>query len=249
MVLKLISLNCWLLPPPFSSENGKRLDGIIDWIKKSDPDIVVLQEVWMKAYIERLHKSLNGYNCVYSKSGLYNRTGLFTATKVKVVSSEIVSFPTRYNLNLIELAARKGYHRIDLGDFILFNVHLYAPIKKKENNIVSEQFSLIKHLAEKEKLPTIVVGDFNLTLEQINIQKDRTYKVIDGNGAKTIDNSNPYTSKYFNKFNKTFDAIDHILVFGKGNRVQVSQNVITNPIFSDHFILEVTIKIESNSTL
>jgi len=46
--MKILSLNCWLLPPPFSSENKNRLSRIVNLIKKHNPDVIALQEVWLK---------------------------------------------------------------------------------------------------------------------------------------------------------------------------------------------------------
>ncbi|MFH1649501.1 MAG: endonuclease/exonuclease/phosphatase family protein [Candidatus Woesearchaeota archaeon] len=233
MKLRIFSLNCWLLPFPLSTNNRGRLSNIISLVKKHKPDIIALQEVWLKNDVKYVEDSLKDYVFIKSSSRLFNKSGLLTGVLKKNVSYEIQSFPITKKHNLIERIARKGYHILKLSNDLFFvNTHLYAPMIKNEESIAKSQFTLLQKLMKSKK--GFLVGDFNLDeneLEKLNkrFELDKTYNI-------TWSGSNKLTRTMFNRLFPPDKKKDYIFKTKKSN-ITLKTKCIESPIVSDHFAI------------
>lgn len=231
MKLKVFVLNCWLLPIPFAVDNKRRLNKIISLIKKHDPDIVALQEVWVKMYERALKRNLPEYTFVKSKARVFNKGGLMTGLKNKPESFKVKYFPRR-GLSGAEKLAKKGYHIIKISDDLFFvNTHLCDPTSEKEKEIIKSQFNTLKKLVPGKRI--IIAGDLNLSeaeLTELNGSFEH-----DESAESTLSSSNPLSNKRLNKFEQTETKVDYVLC-SKG-KSSISTKCIKSPIVSDHYIL------------
>ena len=236
-LMKIFSLNCWLLPPPFSNKNKTRLRRIINLIKQYKPDIIALQEVWLKKYVLKIKNSLRDYEFIVSKSHFYNRSGLITGLNSKKFSFQHGVFPVTRRHSLLEKSAKKGYHLVKLDNNIfIVNTHLYAPTDQNEKKITESQFELIEKLMRDKK--GFVIGD-------LNIDEDRITKLnqmfdYDKSYGFTVASSNPLTKIKFNKYGEKDKKIDYVLK--TEIKMSIKSKCMDKPIVSDHFFLltEVT---------
>ena len=241
MDIKILNLNCWLFPYPFSVKNKDRLDSLIIFIKKTRPDIITLQEVWSNKYIVYLKEHLNEYIFTYSKSKFFNKTGLVTITKDKPSYHKIKSFPLTKSHNFTELIFNKGYIETDVN-FLkyrlkIINTHLYAPFSKSAKHITKDQFkSIIKKIDNK----SFLCGDFNLDLDEIKELSSNTNILTEGRITRS--NKNSYTMKMFNIFFSHRDSsIDHIIT--KRKLIRFKSKIIKRPLFSDHYAISCEVKL------
>ncbi len=245
MELKILSLNCWLLPPPFSVNNKKRLSQIINLIKGNSPKIIALQEVWSSKNVEKIKYSLKEYFFIKSSSTLFNKSGLLTGYLKNISHFEINHFPITKKYNLLEKVVGKGYHVLGLSDNLFFvNTHLYNPINSSEKSINKLQFKTLQRLKPSKEL--IIVGDLNLNEgDLIKLNKRFNY---DNSHGFTVSSSNKLTKTGFNKFGDSDLKIDYHLATKK-----ISNSIVTKcvkkPIVSDHYMLISNIKIDKEGTI
>jgi exonuclease III len=229
MNFKIFNLNCWLLPPPLSTDNNKRLSQIISLIKNTQPNIISLQEVWLNKYVKRFQNELKNYSFITCKNSLYNKSGLVTGL-LKNQSFKKQFFPITSQHNLIERIAQKGFHEIKLSKNISFiNTHLYAPINTKEKIITKSQLSLLQKLIKSKKY--ILSGDLNLNNKELSLETKK-FKPI-----KKFKNiyKNPYQKMNFNKkFN--YDNSDYILKTST-IKIPIKIKYLRSPLLSDHLVL------------
>jgi len=240
MKLKIFSLNCWLLPSPFSINNKIRLSSIISLIRKYSPDIIALQEVWLNGYAKRIENNLKDYYFIKQNSGFYNKSGLITGISKKVSDFNNIPFPFTEKHSLLEKTAQKGYQVLKLTDNLFFvNTHFYCPTNKTEESITNSQFNLIQNFMPSKYL--IVVGDFNLNEDRIDELNNRFN--YDRSFGFTVSDTNNLTKVLFNKFGKSNQKIDYHFFSKKGNITFVTE-CLKNPIVSDHFALvsDVSVK-------
>ena len=170
MKLKIFNLNCWLLPPPISAENNKRIEEIISLVNHTRPDVIMLQEVWLNKYVNKFKNGLQNYSFIATEGKSFNKSGLLTGLKIPYSSHKINFFNHVKGYNVIEKIASKGYHLIHISkDIYLINTHLYAPIKSSNRKITKLQFNLLKKFSKDKKV--ILAGDLNLEekdLSQLN---------------------------------------------------------------------------------
>jgi endonuclease/exonuclease/phosphatase family metal-dependent hydrolase len=240
--LKIFSLNCWLLPFPISVHNHNRLMRIIFLIRHHHPDIIALQEVWLKRYVKLIEKELPEYYFIKSDSGIYNKSGLVTGLLKKYQSSckfsKIHFFPIIKNYSLSEKLARKGYHIMKFyPDIFMINTHLYAPQNASHEHIVKSQFRLLEKFSKSKKC--IIAGDLNLKEE--NMMKLNTVYCLDPSDL-TASNINPYFNILFNRPIIASKRIDYILKT-RNSRLHLSTRCLNSPIVSDHRVLLCDIKV------
>lgn len=222
--MKIFNLNCWLLPPPFSKDNRKRLRRIIKIMKRVNPDIIALQEVWLHKYVGIIKKEMKEYQFFHSKHFLFNKSGLITGTKIKAKHANLKFFPITKNHNLREQIGKKGVHVIALSDKMCFiNTQLYAPNNKKEKRITFSQFKFIQGLNGFEK--TILVGDLN----------------IDERELELVNNSFDHAKK--RETHKERRVIDFILK-SKNFKAKIVSEIIKKPVVSDHEIILASMTIK-----
>lgn len=231
MKLKMFVLNCWLLPIPFAINNKGRLNKIISLIKKHNPDIIALQEVWTKMYERALKRNLPEYYFVEPKSRVFNKSGLMTGLKIKHESYKVKYFP-RKGLSGAEKLAKKGYHIVKITDDLFFvNTHLLDPTNKKEKEIIKSQFKILEKLAPNKSI--IIAGDLNLSEDELKELNERFEH--DKSAKLTLPNTNPLTNARFNKRKQKETKVDYVLC--SKNHATINTKCIKSPIVSDHYAL------------
>lgn len=249
MKITLLNQNIWLLPPPLSIENLKRLDNFARLIRQLKPDIVTLQEVWLSRYVARLKSLLPEYHVISTDSGFFNKTGLLILSKFLPTSKEAFAFPMSGRHNPFEWIGKKGYLRIQIGQsdrkISVFNTHLYCAMSDTVGKITLEQFRYLKHLTQKnDSTATVVSGDLNLPPGDFNAINEGFY-VSDRITGFTKSKYNAYCNRGLNKLYGTAEVdekIDYVLA-APSNGISMKCNLITEPVVSDHFAIYAEIDI------
>jgi len=232
MKLKILSLNCWLLPPPFSSKNRKRIHQIIELIKEINPDIIALQEVWLNHYVNLIKGNLKEYYFFESNSKIFNRSGLLTGLKIKPKSFHPVFFPPLKNYNFIEGFCSKGYQIIKISkDTYFINTHLYSPLNREELKFNISQWKLLKGRMGRKNV--ILSGDLNLDEKDFS-KEEYPFNYQNEDGLKKPEN-NKYTKMKLNRLYEYYDEEDYILKnFKKGS---LGVRKLYSHVLSDHYPL------------
>jgi len=239
--IKLFNLNCWLLPTGFSSENHSRLDKIIKLIKKENPDIITLQEVWTNDSIAKIKKELKDYKIIYSKNLIFNRTGLVTGLRMPHKSHKVEFYPLSESHSPLERLARKGYQIINLDEELtLVNTHLYNPTNKREKEITKKQCKYLLDLTNRlDWKKVVIIGDFNLSRKEIYRLGGN---INFGSDEYLIDISeNKYIFYRGNKHKKYNDRIDYLL-YNKKNDLNIRTKLLLEEKLSDHYPIIANIK-------
>jgi endonuclease/exonuclease/phosphatase family metal-dependent hydrolase len=239
MELKILSLNLWLLPPPFSVENKNRLKKFVEFIKSQNPDIVALQEVWLKRYVNFLRKHLKDYNIHCCGNSLYNKSGLVTLSKIKPQEVESSKFKNTGKISIIEQLAKKGYLKTKLsiaGKMLsIINTHLYDSAKEKGKLIKEKQFEQLKKIIKEDI--SIVAGDLNLRINEF-LGFNKGYFCVDDDDQYTVSSKNPYSNMRFNKNKECNKKIDYVLLKNNScDEILLRTKVIRYPLLSDHFAI------------
>ncbi|MGM0599692.1 MAG: endonuclease/exonuclease/phosphatase family protein [Candidatus Rifleibacteriota bacterium] len=170
--LKIITANLYLFPPPLLKEQKKRISYFVNSIKRLDPEIILLQEVWDKNSIVEIARLLPDYNLSFKTSGLYNRSGLLTLCKYKIQHAQFIPYPLSIRHKIEELLAQKGLLKTDIeldGHKIsIFNTHLYSSSPRHSYRPNFNQFELLKRTVSSFSSDLkILGGDFNLKPHEI----------------------------------------------------------------------------------
>ncbi|MBS3084545.1 endonuclease/exonuclease/phosphatase family protein [Candidatus Pacearchaeota archaeon] len=230
MEVKIFNLNCWLLPSPFSAENEKRLYRIISLIKKYSPDIITLQEVWLKKYVRKLKREFPDYHFFSLKSSLFNKSGLVSGFKMKPLSFSGEYFPLTKIHNLREKIALKGYQASEIspGVFII-NTQLYTPEKPSDLKITLSQFKKIEAFSSGKKV--IISGDLNIEEDEF-LRANKTFFYKSPLGF-TVARKNYYCNSRVNQIPRSDKTIDYII---SNEKSIAPKTKIFNPVtVSDHY--------------
>ncbi len=241
MELKLLDLNLWMLPAPIASDQKKRLQRFILLVKRTDPDIITLQEVWLGKYITFIRKNLKGYHLHRAGKGVFNKSGLVTLSKKAPSSSHFHLFPKLKGVGRMEKLAGKGYLVIMLSlfgrKFHVVNTHLYCPMVEKKKKITEQQFGMLKSISRSGNW--IISGDLNIDepeFKKLNMGHftHHTAKVY------TVSKENKYARSRMNRFGKGDKKLDYTLLRAKSNNIIMHTEVLQNPKVSDHYAVLTT---------
>ena len=173
--LSVVSANLFLLPYPFSINNKDRISLFRKKMKKYNPDLIGLQEIWLNQDLQELISVFPEYYAVWIPSLFYNRTGLLILSKFPIEKAYREIYPIGIDYQLQELLAQKGFLQITLiykgKKLNLINTHLYSTSEYSKLKRNRHQFRLLSKHLKKVKKPTIVLGDLNLKpspLEELN---------------------------------------------------------------------------------
>lgn len=241
MHLNIVSFNCWLLPPPFSTSNTSRLSQMTKELSQLNTDVILLQEVWLNIYKTGFEKLLSP-EYASPIEGVYNKTGLITLSRARPIARSLHLFDTHFNLNLVEMLARKGFERLEFDDYVLINTHLYDPLVTREQKIVKNQLAKLKAAVLAETKPTLVVGDFNSYPTKTRAFLGNSFRAPEIT-EYTLDRTNPYAQKLFNKFGTKSGIIDQLFVYPAGKQVTASAKVLSKIVLSDHYPVEYKVTI------
>jgi endonuclease/exonuclease/phosphatase family metal-dependent hydrolase len=238
MELKILDLNMWLLPAPIASDQKKRLQRFIKLVKRLNPDIITLQEVWLRGYIKFIRKNLPGYHLRCPSKGFFNKSGLVTLSKKKPAGFSFQKYAKQKGQSRLEKLATKGYLTIKIHFakrwFNLVNTHLHSQAPKSKKRITERQFETLMILTQKGDW--IVCGDFNLDearLSQLNHGHFSYHPVK----TFTVSAANKYTKSRMNRFGKRNRKLDYTLVRTEPANIKIITRVIQKPLISDHYAL------------
>ncbi len=137
----------------------------LDWLKKSDPDILCLQEV--KAESATLSPELTEIDSYYSYFNSAQKkgySGVAVYTKIKPLSIE-----TKLGISQFDEEGR--CLKLTFKDFILFN--LYIPhgdrMKNKLEYKLRVYTEILKVLAPLAHKPVVLAGDFNIAHTELDL--------------------------------------------------------------------------------
>ncbi|KAJ3567338.1 hypothetical protein NP233_g6435 [Leucocoprinus birnbaumii] len=174
--LRLLSLNCWGLK--FVSKNlEERINGITNFIARTNHDIVALQEIWVYAHYEKVRDAVQSRlpHAKFFYSGALG-AGLAIFSRFPFIESSI--HPYALNGEPIDVGGGDWFvgkaaasvvilHPI-LGRVQIFNTHLYAkggedgPEYKRAHRLVCAwEFAKLARQAAENGRYVIGLGDFN----------------------------------------------------------------------------------------
>lgn len=159
MKLKILSWNIWV---------DGYFDQISDFLKKSDADIIGLQEVKendpgrdVVGYLTGL-----GYEHVFAPRQTHRRTGVrfgpAVFSRYKIESKKVHSLSKKE-----ERVAVQANIRVNNQILHVFSTHLFHP-HQQESEVQNQQAENLIRLLPKKN--TIVMGDFNATPESLTIK-------------------------------------------------------------------------------
>lgn len=244
--IKIITYNIWGLPWPFSKDLRSRTAKIIAFLTKEKPDVICLQEVWLKTTLRTLKKALEkkGYHCTTLKrKTVFNASGLVTFTKQKPLKTTFVSFAKTLPL-FHERIAQKGFLVTKINwkgkKIDIINAHLFARYNKAQDRFLHHQLTRLKnYLQEKDNY--VLAGDFNATAQEFASWKPKE-AVYTAPDKPTMYEKNPYENKLSSDYHSKNEAIDHVAAkFSQHKKIEI-YNHVPNPIFfSDHMAVISTV--------
>lgn len=163
---------------PFLSRNyGRRLRYLTKQLQKIQPDIICLQEVWLRHTRKRLVSGLEkyGYRHFFHPTSGVRLNGLLTCSKHEIIrtdSADLKPVFSGMNLFLVETPGSKGYSLVTIkmgrGDLHVINTHLSVDWSGKHEegskyndvqiNAIDKLAKIVNLLGDKK---IIVVGDLN----------------------------------------------------------------------------------------
>lgn len=179
--LSVLCLNCFGIPVSFNKRTRFRL--IAKEIEKTQPDIVMLQEVIehrdKKLFVAELEKF--GWSFYSIKNGLLESGGLVIITKnlklrefkfhkFKEQGNRLITIPDKF----LGKGFLSGYIEIDSKKVLIINAHLICPYDKSQDAQISQrkQFKQLAEFVAYQKVNNIVLaGDLNSDPDS----KDITY--------------------------------------------------------------------------
>ena len=227
-----------------------RVGLIYDKIQSEKPDVIAFQEI-IVPQLELLQKMLPEYEFFGSfRENDYSKEGLFTAIKkdsVALMGGEIFWMsPTPFlagskfehqkfpRVCIMCKIRNKATHEI----FRVYNVHLDNKSEKARCLGLSYLFNVIDEYDRKEKIPTVLLGDFNARphTEEMKMCYDRSDFTDVSTDIKTT----------FHGFGKTECKIDYIFVTDEWKNRTVETVAWTDSnegiYLSDHYPVCLEIK-------
>lgn len=170
--LKVLSANMLLFPAPFFFNQEQRIAEFARCIRKLDPDVILLQEVWDNLSLALLIASFPEYYSVFSTGIGYNYSGLLLLSKFPPETSNIRRFPLSLQHSIEELIAQKSMLIIEVkvgGKPVhLLNTHLYSASPQQRYRPNLDQFDLLTDIATNLPGDVIVAGDMNLGPKELD---------------------------------------------------------------------------------
>jgi len=234
MSLKIFNINMWLLPIRFSKHNGQRVKKLIHFVKKLNPDIITLQEIWQKKHIKTLKKHLKEYHLTLHKTRFWNKSGLVVLSKEKPVKQEYFAFKKIKERGIYNRIAPKGVLVVHFKkEIVIYNTHLHHRTDGEKIKVAYGEFNLVKKRIKKSKT-SILCGDLNLTKTQFD-KINKGFFLHAEDSQNTFSKKNPFFKKWWEKKmpqgNKKIDYI----VIRTNKKFLYKSRTIKNPVMSDHY--------------
>jgi len=235
--LKIISLNVWGLPWPFSHYLKKRLSKTISFLKDQNADIVSLQEIWSHKDVARLKKEFPDYFFVTSGIGeATNQSGLLIMTKFKPLEKFFYMFKRPLSKRIDETFAGKGILvcliKLDNKDCFILNTHAFARSKKKHIMFLSKQLKFLKKIVKRFH-SLILTGDLNINTNEFLEWNDNHLKVSLTKNPE-FDKKNPYRKFAPMHYLDDGDTASYIAVKTNPQKIKIKTKILDNIYLSDH---------------
>lgn len=141
--------------------------GFYDFLKLENPDIICLQELKFDKGIESAGEYENHYS--FSNKKGYSGVGVLSKNKAS---------DTEKAINFREFDSEGRFLRLNFPDFILIN--LYIPHGVRDKSKLDYKLkcfdSLFQYLEKIKDKKVILVGDFNVAHEEIDLANPKTNK-------------------------------------------------------------------------
>ncbi len=260
MSIKVISLNIWDLPFWFVKDRKKRILRIVEYIKKSEADVVCLQEsfdvknrVFLKDELNNKYRiagdAFETRRIFFVK--LFDVTGgLVVFSKFPIIKSGFIPYSRIFNSTITETIGRKGFLEVvvvtPLGDMKIVDTHMHQETTLFSRKIRLRQTAKMIKKINRDGMPTILAGDFN---ENYLMEEREFVELFDLTGFSTplipgqkIDfrptyrPDNHYVDNWLNRirFPKRYDYMFVKNIEKMGLRVTRYEPEYLRPPLSDH---------------
>lgn len=225
--LRVLTANLQLLPPPFAADHEARMDGFAQIVRGRNPDLVLLQEVWLERYLTGLRRRLPMYAAFAPEPRIDNPTGLVILSRLPHSDACYRMFPARLDFNLDEKLARKGFLALKCSagsvPFKVVTTHLYAHRYDLEFGFTQAQFQVMKDFCGMLTDPVILAGDMNMEPRSLLPLIAGVFSV-EPEGGRTAVRGSPGR------------RIDYVMTRSSLEwELAVRSEVVTEPVVSDHF--------------
>lgn len=176
--LRVLSWNVWDLPAVATNREA-RMAALPDAITKLEPDLILLQELWIESDGNRLRRALahRGYPyAIHLAHTAHGMTGLFVASKLPLKYKDYHPFAggnVEHSIWHLEWLAAKGVASFtletSLGPIEVQNTHLQA--QYETDGYAAERLSQAGEILlidqNRTELPLVLGGDFNTGAEEL----------------------------------------------------------------------------------
>lgn len=143
--------------------------GFLDWLKKSQAEIICLQEI--KAQEDQLPFYLThprNYETYFNTATKKGYGGVAIYTQVKPSKIE-------FNLGMKRFDQEGRFLKLEFPQFTLINLYLPQGGRKKENYSYKLEVyeNLIRYLRKIKDKKTILIGDFNIAHQEIDLARPK----------------------------------------------------------------------------
>ncbi|MCA9915689.1 MAG: endonuclease/exonuclease/phosphatase family protein, partial [Anaerolineae bacterium] len=263
--MKVLTLNTW--GSPYAEQRSERTIALGEVLKLIDPDIILLQEVYLPTH----RRSITGileehwkYRHHFASSVL--GSGLFTVSRYPIVDASFQRFrlggkPERLRQGDYYAGKGIGLTRIQTPDGLLdvYNCHTHAQYEEDDDNeyAIFNETNLYEAArfiyTNSPENPVVVAGDLNSQPHQLGYETLTeltglvdAYEQVNHNHAITYSRSNPYVTNMHDQ------SLDYILV--RDISVEKAELTLTEtipgviPAYSDHYgiLAEISLKGETN---
>lgn len=251
MILKFISLNIW--------DGGRLFDSVIDFIKKEDPSILILQEVYngKNPRLEKRFRTMELFKkefefpfSIFSPAFLDTQSvgnieqGNTIFAKFPIISEKVTFFDKPYDrfnsedikdFGLIPSILQHGLIGLDNLKLNIFNIHGIWGIDGKDNDKrLNMSKTIVNEISDKSNV--ILAGDFNIQPNTRTIQNiERCLKNVFKDGLTTTFNMNRK-----NRGGYATSVVDMVFV---SKNIEVLDHYCPEVDISDHLPLVCTLKI------
>lgn len=238
MQLKLASINFWGLAWPWTMHKQKRLNSLVEFVKKENFDIVCLQEIWRSKDAKKILSGLSEYNYYIEAKRMKNPSGLVILSKFPLGEGSYLPFGT---VDYEEVVFRKGMLIADCifpsGESVrIINTHLYTTLRPLNSRIWSRQIAELYSALNNNR--TIVFGDFNYHYPNFPFPE---LNILTPTECATRNTENYYNKKMFNRFSRVNMVCD--LILANFEAMIISNEIVKEPLISDHYPVSALIEL------
>lgn len=247
--IKILTWNIFMVPPViFKSCQIERAVLIADYIKKTNADIVVLEESFMQSTRDILYKNLKEiypYQSDITKSGVLNlNSGVWILSKFAIEKQDFITYKKKKGSDIF---AKKGatYLEVNVGQTKIQIIGTHTQSLPKYKATRATQFCQIKNeLADKyfqDTIPQFIIGDLNCnyfdTAEYAQMQQLLDIQPVSFSGEPYSWNGLKNDLAF--KFSEhTLETLDYILLRKKhAHKAAIISSEILHP-YSDSCVCE-----------